>query len=117
MLKVRLLLPGLCRYCETFTGRCVMSDEIRMQFEKMGARVKVGTSWSQPLSIDVHRDRQGEYFTVRRGENVEVRVSDATPWNRHLLLRARIPNLVDDGELVSTFLCGHDESHWFVAAI
>ena len=58
-------------------------------------------------------DTRGEYFDVRfAGEGeVDLEVVDVQPDDRHLLLLARI-----DGEK-SKFLCGHDERHWFVAAV
>jgi hypothetical protein len=60
-------------------------------------------------------DRRGERFDIRfagRGEReVELEVVDVRPRNRHLLL------LVRNGGEKSKFLCGHDERHWFVAAV
>jgi len=41
----------------------------------------------------------------------QVEVVDVRPRERHLLL------LVRDGDEKSKFLCGHDERHWFVAAV
>ena len=64
--------------------------------------------------IDIRLDGRGEYFDLRfaGGEGVvELEVIDARPRDRHLLPLARI------GEDKSKFLCGHDERHWFVAAI
>jgi hypothetical protein len=42
---------------------------------------------------------------------VDLEVVDLARIERHLLLLAR------DGEEKSKFLCGHDERHWFVAAV
>src|SRR4051794_4334707 len=97
-----------------------MSDEIQTQFEKLGARVKVSATAHVPVSIDVRSDRHGEYFVVRHARDVEVRVWDVTPWDRHLVLSARVPRGAageEVGDAESTFLCGRDERHWFVAAI
>jgi hypothetical protein len=64
--------------------------------------------------IDIRGDRRGEYFALRFAggdRTVELEVVDIHPRERHLLLPARV------GEDKSKFLCGHDERHWFVAAI
>jgi hypothetical protein len=62
------------------------------------------------FAIDVHSDRRGEYFDLLVASNVGLDVLDARPKDRHLLLLVR-------GAGMSRFLCGHDERHWFVAAI
>src|SRR5262249_29958022 len=61
----------------------------------------------------VQADRKGEFFQIVRPPDagVEVAVLDMQPADRHLLL------LVREGNEKSKFLCGHDERHWFVAAI
>jgi hypothetical protein len=64
--------------------------------------------------IDVRSDRKGEYFDlwfVDGEREVELEVVDADRADRHLLL------LVRDGLEKRKFLCGHDERHWFVAAV
>jgi len=93
-----------------------MSNEITSGFSKMGARVKVKDSGERfAVRVDILRDRQGEYFSIRRRADVDVSVTEVTPWNRHLLLRVQA--LGERGPVESTFLCGRDECHWFVAAI
>jgi hypothetical protein len=93
----------------------------------MGARVKVRdferTRWNRisanttvaiDVAIDVRRDKEGEYFDLRVNEEnkkIQIIPVDVQPKDRHLLL------LVKDGNVKSKFLCGHDERHWFVAAI
>jgi hypothetical protein len=61
----------------------------------------------------VQTDRKGEFFEIVKqpGADVEIAVLDVQPTDRHLLL------LVREGKDKSKFLCGHDERHWFVAAI
>jgi hypothetical protein len=93
------------------------SETLDRRFAAVGARVKlVDRPWRGEPRIDVRTDTRGEYFDVRfapgdgDGE-VELEVVDVQPHDRHLLLLARI-----DGEK-SKFLCGHDERHWFVAAV
>jgi hypothetical protein len=101
--------------------------DIEAKFERIGARVRTrvarpdrGWDWRrnrwvtgriQPVAIDVRRDRRGEFFDISVREDVTVEVLDSDAADRHLLLLARV-----DGEK-PRYLCGHDERHWFVAAI
>ena len=92
-----------------------MSTEmLERRFATIGARVKVmGDERGAPV-IDVRSDRRGEFFEVRfagRGNVVNLEVVHVARAERHLLLLAR------DAEEKSKFLCGHDERHWFVAAV
>src|SRR5215467_11484703 len=92
-------------------------------FLKMGARVKFGgpelRPWTRvvnPIALDVRRDREGEYFLVSKFDDVSVEVLEVQPRDRHLVLLARVPE--SSGKVTkSRFLLGHDERHWFVAAI
>ena len=98
---------------------------IETSFGRIGARVRVRAaattpSWDRrlgrsrrerPIAIDVLRDRRGEFFDIDVRPDVELEVLDADARARHLLLLTRV-----DGEK-ARFLCGHDERHWFVAAI
>lgn len=97
---------------------------IERRFAEMGARVKVASTsdrdprWpgrrprsDQPVLIDVRTDKRGPYFDLRVRDDVSVEVIDVQPKDRHLLLLAR------NGREKSKFLAGHDERHWFVAAI
>ena len=99
------------------------ADALERPFRKMGARVKFGEPetprWVrevQPLALDVHRDREGEYFHIRKRADVSVEVLEVLPKDRHLVLLARVPG-IRGSETKSRFLLGHDERHWFVAAI
>src|SRR6266498_2971934 len=91
------------------------SDTLERRFAAVGARVKVAQApWRGEPRINIHADARGEYFDIRfTGSDaaVELDVVDVQPHDRHLLLLARV-----NGEK-SKFLCGHDERHWFVAAI
>jgi hypothetical protein len=91
------------------------SETLERRFAVVGARLKVAEGpWRGEPRIDIRTDARGEYFDLRfaRGERkVELEVVDVQPRDRHLLLLARM-----DGEK-SKFLCGHDERHWFVAAV
>jgi hypothetical protein len=69
------------------------------------------------LRVDVRRDTGGEYFDVRCDPRVTVEAADVRAKGRHLLLVARVPVERAAEAPRSTFLCGHDEKAWFVAAI
>lgn len=91
---------------------------LQSKFQRLGARVAVGEPESrfrspQPFTLDVREDRKGEYFDLRINpvDTVEFEVIDVRSDLRHLLLLAR------NGSQKEKFLCGHDERHWFVAAV
>ncbi len=78
----------------------------RRSFEKIGARAKTRTGWFQ---VDVKKDRKGEYFEIAMSEGEDrVQIIDVRRDLRHLLLRGRGSRKI---------LCGHDERHWFAAAV
>jgi hypothetical protein len=94
--------------------------DLMRKFARIGARLKVADRPSRrfrpaagALSLDVQADRDGEFFEVAppRGADPEVAVLDVRPADRHLLLMVR------EGGEKHKFLCGHDERHWFVAAV
>ena len=94
---------------------------LESRFAGMGARLKVqegaprnpvGGSAAN-LTVDVQRDRKGEFFEIRVRPAVDLRleVVDVQPSQRHLLL------LAEEGNRKLKFVCGHDERQWFVAAV
>src|SRR5260370_41780259 len=96
-------------------------ERLESRFAGMGARLKVhedaprnpvGGSAAN-LTVDVQKDRKGEFFEIRVRPAVDVRleVVDLRPFQRHLLL------LAEEGNRKLKFLCGHDERQWFVAAV
>jgi hypothetical protein len=97
------------------------SDNLQTKFARIGARLKFTNpantrrpqSGGRSVVLDVQNDRHGEFFEVIHNPKNEsnLEVLDVQPADRHLLLLVR-----QDGEK-SKFLCGHDERHWFVAAI
>jgi len=101
----------------------IVTKNLESKFARIGARLKLGDLNSRttsrrlasgiPFSLDIQSDRRGEFFEVidRYGTLAEVEVLDVQPTDRHLLLMVR-----DGGEKYK-FLCGHDERHWFVAAV
>lgn len=91
---------------------------LQRQFARIGARARVrpldvrrGTG---PVILDIGRDRQGELFEVQISQEAapDVLVLHAVPRLQHLVLLARTSQ-----DQKHRFLCGHDERHWFVAAI
>jgi hypothetical protein len=112
-----------------------MSDTIEQAFSKMGARAKVAvlTATARPARLwngaarpvqsqasflaDIERDARGDYFSLRRRREVVVRVLDVRQSDRQLLLSALDPQAPVPDHRESRFLCGRDESSWFVAAI
>jgi hypothetical protein len=106
------------------------TEAIERAFEKMGARVKIlqqsgreSPMWMRsPFLLDIGRDGAGEYFSIRLREEIPMEVLQVAPQDRHLLLMLTRHAGVKSGrhenrEEHSRFLCGHDERHWFVAAI
>jgi hypothetical protein len=110
-----------------------VGSDLNRYFSRMGARVKVleaippGRRWnmirsreeSPRISLDIRRDKQGEYFEIRTapGSDQEIVVLNVQPREKHLLLLSR--QFGEQGQSLAKqkFLCGHDERHWFVAAI
>jgi hypothetical protein len=91
------------------------SEALERRFAAVGARLDIADGpWRGEPGINILRDARGEYFDIRfSGDEraVELQVVDTQPRDRHLLLFARV------GGWKSKFLCGHDERHWFVAAV
>lgn len=91
---------------------------IRKKFTEIGARVVINqvqpTRWSgseNSVRLDVRRDKHGEFFSLAATGESEISVVNTSRDLRHLLL------MVKNNREKSKFLCGHDERHWFVAAI
>ena len=96
------------------------STKLLTKFARIGARLKVADRPTERsrvasgiLSLNVRSDGDGEFFEVVApdGADSEVSVLNVEHADRHLLLLVR-----EQGEK-RKFLCGHDERHWFVAAI
>lgn len=96
-------------------------EQLAKHFESMGARVKFrpvdqplrsprgGHQTPPSFTIDIQRDRQGEFFDILLGKDApEFQLLQVKPKEQHLLF------YTTDGQ---RFLCGHDERHWFVAGI
>jgi hypothetical protein len=90
------------------------TDFLCRHFSRMGARLKIngpGARQREKVRIDVGRDSGGEFFDVRCQEGFVPEVLDVQPSMRHLVLMVR------DGRAKNKFLLGHDERHWFAAAV
>jgi len=84
-------------------------QRIEKKFRKMGANVALRKSKSKRsyMSIDI----QGDIFDIEKTDDMQAEVLDTLAKRRHLLLS------VEGGEQKAKFLCGHDETHWFVSAL
>lgn len=96
------------------------------KFDQLGARAKVRpfparrANGAAPgrVVIDIGKDRAGEFFDIQAATDAVVEVLDVQRDDRHLLLMVRqTTGQAGEPEIKSKFLCGHDERHWFVAAI
>jgi hypothetical protein len=110
-----------------------VGSDLNRFFSRMGARVKVlegvpaGRRWNLARSreelprivLDVRRDKHGEYFEIQTGPGggQELVVVNVQPREKHLLLLSRQFDEQGQSLAKQKFLCGHDEKHWFVAAI
>ncbi len=89
---------------------------LQSRFERLGARLMVREVISRNVAgftIDIREDKKGEYFdiSVPPDFTLEADAIDVRPDMRHLLLM-----VYQDGRK-DKYLCGHDERHWFVAAV
>ncbi|MBA4029416.1 MAG: hypothetical protein C0478_00605 [Planctomyces sp.] len=95
-------------------------DILQRQFTRIGARAQVrwlngdGVQSRGPVALDITRDQFGEMFDIRLSKDTpaDIEVLHVEPRQRHLLLMSR-----SDNDEKHKFLCGHDERHWFVAAV
>ncbi len=95
---------------------------IKQKFNDMGATVSFERTrptrmqGDQLVAIDVVQDKKGEHFILENPNDIPVEVIDIQPDLCHLLLLVR--GQADKGQKdLRRFLCGHDERHWFVAAV
>lgn len=85
--------------------------QLKKHFASIGSKliVQQPTGGLGGFRLDVVQRPQGSAFLMEADlwGIRDFRVTDARPKERHLLLRVQ----------GSRFLCGHDERHWFVAAV
>jgi hypothetical protein len=93
---------------------------LEARFARIGARLQVSELTSgergrneRLLTLDVQSDAGGEFFDIRlrKPADLGLEVVDLRRRQRHLLLQAH------EGASRHYYLCGHDEQHWFVAAV
>jgi len=85
---------------------------LQRRFAAIGATLRLADGpWRGAPRIDVDDESGFELGFAGGGPASEAEVVAIDPADRHLLLLVRA-----NGEK-SKFLCGHDERHWFVAAI
>jgi hypothetical protein len=87
------------------------SELLERHFSAIGARARVTPSTGGRVALDVRSDSRGEHFLIGLPHTADALVLDARKRERHLVVMVR------EGAESSRFLCGHDERHWFVAAI
>jgi len=80
---------------------------------------RIGRQWmtrrmrESAMLVDVTREGRDEHFTLTCHSDTSLSVADTDTRQKHLLLITRARH----ESQTRTFLCGRDESHWFVAAI
>lgn len=86
-------------------------NHLILQFDRIGSRLKINLTrrHGTVFSIDVEKHEHDEFFQLNlRPSHVRtLSAIDVRPGINHLLLESKL----------GSFLCGRDESHWFVAAI
>lgn len=93
---------------------------VQTQFDQIGARLKIHplrTFDRTNFVINILRDEGGEYFDIRKDNSVQLEVINSDRKDRHLLLMTKQPAERLGIFEKAKFLCGHDERHWFTAAI
>jgi len=99
----------------------VDASTLEKQFARIGATLVVRpmarpNRWRpNPRRYDVNvltDPKHGEHFVISASADApDMRVLNADPDNRHLVLH------IAGAEGGERFLCGHDERHWFAAAV
>jgi hypothetical protein len=91
-----------------------MSTEIQHAFAEIGARLADDT-FGRRFEIDIVTRDGAEAYQLQRpwSDSLTIEVADINRHLRHLVLDASAERLPISGR----YLCGHDESHWFVAGL
>lgn len=87
-----------------------MNAMLEQAFSEIGA----GLEWDRGrgFEIDILSRQGAERYRIQEpwGNPLELEVTDVSPHLRHLVLDVT-------GTSSGRYLCGHDESHWFVAGL
>jgi hypothetical protein len=91
-----------------------MTFELQQAFEAIGVQMHVETR-GRVFEIDVREHAGRERYELRypHGDVMTAEALDVKPRERHLVLDVTGWRLPISGR----YLCGHDEMHWFVAAL
>jgi hypothetical protein len=92
----------------------MFGQSLRQHFLVLGADMEMALD-GERFEIDVEKRRSSEVFKLRLPSDgsVAAKVLDADRDQRHLLLEVAHRNY----KVRQKYLCGHDEFHWFVAAL
>jgi hypothetical protein len=96
-----------------------MSSHLKLSFRRMGADIDItdlARRWRAPkFQIDIQNTKDGEKFLITGAEigREDIKILDIEPDEKHLLLMWR----ERETGTKHKYLCGHDERHWFVAAV
>jgi hypothetical protein len=92
---------------------------LERKFADLGARVKfnrLNRFANGNFRINVGRDGEGEFFDIQSNDGLQIDALDVQKKDRHLLLMVKEKTGNNQFEK-NKYLCGHDERHWFSAAI
>lgn len=101
-------------------------EALTRQFARIGASLEVaelpsvrGRNGASQFSLDIREEGRDEFYLLEVAkpaiETLDFQVLNARRDLRHLVLLAR--NEDSPTAPKEKFLCGHDERHWFVAAL
>jgi hypothetical protein len=101
-------------------------EALTRQFARIGANLEIaelpsvrGRNGASHYSLDIREEGRNEFYLLEVAkpaiETLDFQVLNTRTDLRHLVLLAR--NEADMAAPKDKFLCGHDERHWFVAAL
>lgn len=102
-----------------------MSSHLKLSFRRMGADIDIEDMKTPETSrfrrrgsafvIDIRNTKEGEKFLITGADlgREDIKILDIEPDEKHLLLMWR----ERETGTKHKYLCGHDERHWFVAAV
>ena len=94
---------------------------VRVVFVGSGPRVRSGTATAIPARMNIITKNRKEHFEIAIREDlidkVEISVLEVQPKDRHIVLLAKQVDASGKTVTKDHFLCGHDERHFFVAAV
>ncbi len=90
----------------------------RGMHRRLRFRLGVVNTPTPRFTVDIRRDKRGEYFDILASKEVSLNVVNIDVEDRHLLINAAIPreNPHEKPDMIKA-LCGHDERHWFSSQV